>query len=61
MVGRLRSFGMRLVVIGGDEFEDGHYGLTVGGFGFGFGWLFVSVRIQLDCRLFMLFEDYLMF
>lgn len=53
MVERLGSFGMWLVVVGGDEFEDGHDGLTVGGFGFGVVWLFVVVRIQLDCRLFM--------
>ncbi len=60
MVGRLGSFGMRLVVVGGDEFEDGHDGLAVG-FGFGVGWLFVCVMIKLDYRLFMLFEDNLRF
>jgi hypothetical protein len=60
LVGRLGSFGMRLVVVGGDELKDGHDGLAVG-FGFGVGCLFVGVMIQLDCRLFMFFEDYLRF
>ncbi len=58
LIGWLGSFGMRLVVVGSDEFEDWHDGLAVG-FGFGVGWLFVGVMIQLDYRLFMLFVDYL--
>jgi hypothetical protein len=42
-----------LVVVGGDEFEDGHDGLAVGGFAF--GWLFMAA-IWLEWRWLMFFE-----